>query len=1088
MPRRDDIKRILVLGSGPIVIGQACEFDYSGTQAVKALVEDGYEVALLNSNPATIMTDPEIAAHTFVAPLVPEVLEQILASIKIDAILPTVGGQTALNLAVAASRQGILAKYGVELIGAAVDVIARAEDREQFKQAMLELGLDVPRSFYCRSLADARASVDELGFPVIIRPSFTMGGSGAAVAYNRDEFESHVQFALGESLDGEFLLEESVLGWKEYELEVMRDSADNFVVICSIENLDPMGVHTGDSITVAPAQTLTDKEYQRMRDHAAMIVRKIGVTTGGCNIQFAVNPRTGREIVIEMNPRVSRSSALASKATGFPIAKFAAKLAVGYTLDELKNDITRVTPASFEPSIDYVVTKIPRFAFEKFANADDTLTIQMKSVGEVMAIGRTFRESLGKAICSMEEGTYGFDLEPDCTDAELIAMLGRPQPKRLWHVGAAFRRGIPLETIHERTNIDPWFLNHIRVVLECEATIGRSRRGTVPGPAVLRWAKRNGLSDRRIAQLISVSEEAVRTRRLQAKLRPVYKRIDTCAAEFESGTPYMYSTYEEEDEADVSSRRKVVILGGGPNRIGQGIEFDYCCVHACFALREAGYETIMINCNPETVSTDYDTSDRLYFEPLTREHVLEVLDAESRSGTIVGVLVQFGGQTPLKLAQSIEAAGYRLLGTPAEAIDLAEDRERFGQLLARLGVMCPRWGVARSADEAFTVAHQIGYPVLVRPSYVLGGRAMEIVGSDAQLDHYMRHAVRASPDHPVLIDEFLRDATEFDVDAVADGTDVVVAGIMEHIEEAGVHSGDSCCSLPPVNVSRDTLDVIRQITRMLGRELGVIGLMNVQFALRGRRLYVLEVNPRGSRTVPFVCKATGIQFAKIAARVAAGETLASLGARELVPDHVSVKIPVFPFRKFSNVDTILGPEMRSTGEVMGIGADFGSAFAAAMMAEGTTLPTAGRVFISVVDEDKKDVVDAARRFCDQGLQIVATRGTAATLRAANIECTVMNKVTEGRPHIVDALLNGEIAMVVNTSDTAENRAASFTTRRTALLLRVPYFTTVSGALAAAEAIVHLRSGRNTTPLSLQELHRRPGFTPDNAPAIRSGYR
>jgi carbamoyl-phosphate synthase large subunit len=1088
MPRRDDIKRILVLGSGPIVIGQACEFDYSGTQAVKALVQDGYEVSLLNSNPATIMTDPEIAAHTFVAPLVPEVLEQILAAHQIDAILPTVGGQTALNLAIAASRMGILEKYGVELIGAAVDVIARAEDREQFKQAMLEIGLDVPRSHYCRSIAEARASLDDIGFPVIIRPSFTMGGSGAAVAYNRDEFESRVRFALGESPDGEILLEESVLGWKEYELEVMRDVADNFVVICSIENLDPMGVHTGDSITIAPAQTLTDKEYQRMRDHAGMVVRKIGVTTGGCNIQFAIDPRTGREIVIEMNPRVSRSSALASKATGFPIAKFAAKLAVGYTLDELKNDITRVTPASFEPSIDYVVTKIPRFAFEKFAGTDDTLTIQMKSVGEVMAIGRTFRESLGKAICSMEEGTYGFDHEPACTDAELVAMLGRPQPKRLWHIGAAFRRGIPLETIAERTNIDPWFLTHIQVVLECEATIKRGLSGKVPGPAVLRWAKRNGLSDRRIAQLISVSEEAVRTRRLQLKLRPVYKRIDTCAAEFDSRTPYMYSTYEDEDEADVSGRRKVVILGGGPNRIGQGIEFDYCCVHACFALREAGYETIMINCNPETVSTDYDTSDRLYFEPLTREHVLEVLDAEARSGTIVGVLVQFGGQTPLKLAQSIEAAGYRLLGTPAEAIDLAEDRERFGQLLSRLGVTCPRWGVARSAEEAFTVAHQIGYPVLVRPSYVLGGRAMEIVGSDTQLDHYMRNAVRASPDHPVLIDEFLRDATEFDVDAVGDGTDIVVAGIMEHIEEAGVHSGDSCCSLPPVNVSRDTLDVIRQITRMLGRELGVIGLMNVQFALRGRRLYVLEVNPRGSRTVPFVCKATGIPFAKIAARVAAGETLASLGAREVVPDHVCVKIPVFPFRKFAEADTLLGPEMRSTGEVMGIGPDFGSAFASAMMAEGTALPTSGRVFISVTDQDKDDVVDAARKFVEQGLQIVATRGTGARLRESGIACTAMNKTTEGRPHIVDAMLNGEIAMIVNTSDTAENRAASFTTRRTALLQRIPYFTTVSGALAAAEAIAYLRTGRRAPPVSLQELHERPGFSPETAPAFRAGYR
>ncbi|MBX7078450.1 MAG: carbamoyl-phosphate synthase large subunit [Nannocystaceae bacterium] len=1088
MPRRDDIKRILVLGSGPIVIGQACEFDYSGTQAVKALVQEGYEVVLLNSNPATVMTDPEIAARTYVAPLQPEVLEQVLAREQPQAILPTVGGQTALNLAIAAARQGILARHGVELIGATPEVIARAEDREQFKQAMIEIGLDVPRSHYCRSLSEARACLEDLGFPVIIRPSFTLGGSGAAVAYNREEFESRVQFALDESMDGEVLLEESVLGWKEYELEVMRDGADNFVVICSIENLDPMGVHTGDSITIAPAQTLTDKEYQRMRDHAAMVVRKIGVTTGGCNIQFAVDPATGREIVIEMNPRVSRSSALASKATGFPIAKFAAKLAIGYTLDELVNDITRVTPASFEPAIDYVVTKIPRFAFEKFPGADDTLTIQMKSVGEVMAIGRTFRESLGKAICSMEQDTHGFDIEPDCTDDELVAMLGRPHPRRLWHVGAALRRGISIALVHERSRIDTWFLHHIARMIADEAELAGGARGQVPPLAALRQAKRNGLSDRRIAKLVGVSEEAVRTRRIQLKLRPVYKRIDTCAAEFDSGTPYLYSSYEDEDEAEVSGRRKVVILGGGPNRIGQGIEFDYCCCHAAFALREAGYETVMVNCNPETVSTDYDTSDRLYFEPLTREHVLEVLDAEARSGTIAGVLVQFGGQTPLKLAKSIEAAGYRLLGTPAEAIDLAEDRERFGQLLERIGVACPRWGVARSSEEAFAVAQQIGYPVLVRPSYVLGGRAMEIVGSAAALDHYMRHAVRASPDHPVLIDEFLPHATEFDVDAVGDGTDIVVAGIMEHIEEAGVHSGDSSCSLPPVNVPRAVLDELREVTRTLGRELGVIGLMNVQFALRGRRLYVLEVNPRGSRTVPFVCKATGIPFAKIAARVAAGETLSALGARELVPDHVSVKIPVFPFRKFAGVDVILGPEMRSTGEVMGIGPDFGSAFASAWVAEGTPLPTEGRVFLSVTDDDKDQLVLAARKFHELGLQLVATRGTAAALAAEGLPCTVMNKTTEGRPHIVDALLNGEIALVVNTSSTAADRAASFTIRRTALVQRVPYFTTISGALAAGEAIAKVRAQRRPPVWSLQELHRRPGFTPETAPTVRDGYR
>jgi carbamoyl-phosphate synthase large subunit len=1088
MPRRADIERILVLGSGPIVIGQACEFDYSGTQAVKALAADGYRVVLLNSNPATIMTDPEIAERTYVGPLVPEVLDRVLARERPHAILPTVGGQTALNLAIAAARQGLLAKYDVELIGADVDVIERAEDRDRFKQAMLEIGLDVPRSRYCRSVAEAWACLDELGFPVIIRPSFTMGGSGAAVCYNREEFEEKVAFALAESMGGEVLLEQSVLGWKEYELEVMRDAHDNFVVICSIENLDPMGVHTGDSITIAPAQTLTDKEYQRMRDHAAMVVRRIGVTTGGCNIQFAVNPQTGREIVIEMNPRVSRSSALASKATGFPIAKFAAKLAVGYTLDELKNDITRVTPASFEPSIDYVVTKVPRFAFEKFKGADDTLTIQMKSVGEVMAIGRTFRESLGKAICSMEQDTYGFDIEPALADADLEASLGRPHPRRLWHIGAALRRGIPIERIHERTGIDPWFLHHIAIVVDLERTLAESPRRTVPGPALLRSAKRNGLSDRRIAQLVEVSEEAVRMRRLQAGIRPVYKRIDTCAAEFEAGTPYLYSTYEEEDEADVSARKKVVILGGGPNRIGQGIEFDYCCCHAAFALREAGYETVMVNCNPETVSTDYDTSDRLYFEPLTREHVLEILDAEARSGSIVGVLVQFGGQTPLKLAQAIEAAGYKLLGTPAEAIDLAEDRERFGQLLARLGVSCPRWGVARSAEEAFVVAHAIGYPVLVRPSYVLGGRAMEIVESDEELEHYMRVAVRASPDHPVLVDEFLPNATEFDVDAVGDGTDIVVAGIMEHIEHAGVHSGDSSCSLPPVNVPPEVLDEIREITRMLGRELGVVGLMNVQFALRGRRLYVLEVNPRGSRTVPFVCKATGIPYAKIAARVAAGERLSDLGAREVVPDHVSVKIPVFPFRKFPGVDTILGPEMRSTGEVMGVGADFGTAFAAAMLAEGTSLPTEGRVFISVCDDDKPAVLPAARKLAELGFRIVATRGTAKYLGGLGIECEVVNKVKEGRPHSVDAILNGEFGLVVNTAGNATDRADSFSLRRTTLLQKVPYFTTVSGALAAAHAIATMRDGGHLTTLPLQELHARPAFSPESAPRERVGYR
>ncbi len=1092
MPRREDIKRILVLGSGPIVIGQACEFDYSGTQAVKALKEEGYEVVLINSNPATIMTDPEIADRTYVEPLRPEFVESILEQENIDAVLPTVGGQTALNLAIACDRAGMFEKYGVELLGADVEVIERAEDREKFKAAMIELGFDVPRSMYIRGPGDASAAIDAYGFPIIIRPSFTMGGTGASIAYNREEFDGKVARALTESMDSEVLLEESVLGWKEYELEVMRDGKDNFVVICSIENLDPMGVHTGDSITIAPAQTLTDKEYQRMRDQAKAVVRKIGVTTGGCNIQFAVDPKTGRMIVIEMNPRVSRSSALASKATGFPIAKFAAKLAVGYTLDELDNDITKVTPASFEPSIDYVVTKIPRFAFEKFAGADDTLTIQMKSVGEVMAIGRTLRESLGKALCALETGSNGFDYDPgDQEPADVAAGVGRPSPDRLWQVGAALRMGVDVQEIQERSNIDPWFLHHIAAIIDAERRVGEYRRGTVPGATVLRHAKRNGLSDARIAALCGVSEEAVRARRLQAGIRPVYKRIDTCAAEFEAFTPYLYSTYEEEDEADVSDRRKVIILGGGPNRIGQGIEFDYCCVHASFALREAGYETIMVNCNPETVSTDYDTSDRLYFEPLTAEHVLGVLDAESRKGTIVGVLVQFGGQTPLKLAKTIEAAGYPLLGTPAEAIDLAEDRERFGELLSRLRIDCPRWGVGRSAQEAFTIAHDIGYPVLVRPSYVLGGRAMEIVHSDEQLDRYMREAVRASPDHPVLIDEFLPHATEFDVDAVADGQDAVVAGIMEHIEEAGVHSGDSSCSLPPVNVSRAVIDQIRSTTKILARELGVIGLMNIQFALRGHRLYVIEVNPRGSRTVPFVSKAQGVPYAKLAARIAAGESIADVGLTEREPNHVSVKFPVFPFRKFPGVDTLLGPEMRSTGEVMGIGPDFGTAYMHAVMAEGDALPQTGAALFSIMDDDKDAILPAARELHASGFALVATRGTAEAFRRAGLPCTDILKVWQGRPHTVDALKNGDIQLVINTAGLSD-RKESFSLRRTSLLQRIPYFTTVSGALAAAHAIATARAkDGKLSARALQDYHAQvspPAGDASDAPVPRVGYR
>jgi len=1090
MPKREDIKRILVLGSGPIVIGQACEFDYSGTQAVKALKAEGYEVVLVNSNPATVMTDPDLADRTYIKPLRPEYVEAIIERERPDAVLPTVGGQTALNLVIECDRAGILAKYGVEIIGAPIDVIERAEDRDQFKAAMLEIGLDVPRSIYVNTIEQAREAQAQIGFPIILRPSFTMGGSGAAIAYNLEEFDLRIKEALAQALDNNVLLEESVLGWKEYELEVMRDSKDNFVVVCSIENLDPMGIHTGDSITVAPAQTLTDKEYQRMRDHAKAVVSKIGVTTGGCNIQFALDPQTGREIVIEMNPRVSRSSALASKATGFPIAKLAAKLAVGYTLDELNNDITRVTPASFEPSIDYVVVKVPRFTFEKFTSADDTLTIQMQSVGEAMAIGRTFRESLGKAIRSLENGTYGFDLDVQETSTiSLVEQLGRPTPIRLWTIGAAFQRGVELKTIHERTRIDPWFLRQVQLVVECESRIADGQPGTLPDARLVRWAKRSGVSDRRIAQLRGVSEEAVRARRIQAGIVPVFKRIDTCAAEFEAHTNYLYSTYEEEDEANVSERRKVVILGGGPNRIGQGIEFDYCCVHAAFALREAGYETIMINCNPETVSTDYDTSDRLYFEPLTQENVLDILDAESQSGTIVGVLVQFGGQTPLKLSHAIEAAGYTLLGTPAESIDLAEDRERFGQLLSRLRLSCPRWGVARSADEAFKIAHDIGYPVLVRPSYVLGGRAMEIVHSDPELDRYMREAVRASPDHPVLVDEFLPNATEFDVDAVADGNDCVIAGIMEHIEEAGIHSGDSSCSLPPVNIERRVLEEIRDTTKALARELGVVGLMNVQYALRGHRLYIIEVNPRGSRTVPFVAKATGVPYAKIAARVAAGETLSQLGVEERVPQYVSVKVPVFPFRKFQGVDPVLGPEMRSTGEVMGIGTDFGQAYHRGTLAEGLGLPQSGMAFISVCDDDKDAIMPVVRKLHALGFSLLATHGTTAAIRAIGLDCEAVNKVREGRPHIVDALLNDTIALVLNTTG-GMNQPDSYTLRRTTLERKIPYFTTVAGALAAAHAIASARDERKLWGqiMSLQEYHRAPSFDPESAPDDRVGYR
>jgi carbamoyl-phosphate synthase large subunit len=1090
MPKRKDIKRICVLGSGPIVIGQACEFDYSGAQAIKALKEEGYEVVLLNSNPATIMTDPELADETHIRPLTPEDLDQVLRTSNCDAILPTVGGQTALNLALEASRRGILEHHGVEMLGAQEDVIEKAEDRDRFKALMIELGFGVPTGKYVHNMDECWEALDEIGFPAIIRASFTLGGAGAGIAYNREEFEQMAQHALSQSMRSEALIEESILGWKEYELEVMRDAKDNFVVVCSIENLDPMGVHTGDSITVAPALTLTDREYQRLRDQAKSVVSEVGVTTGGCNIQFAVNPEDGRIVVIEMNPRVSRSSALASKATGFPIAKLAAKLAVGYTLDELNNDITEVTPASFEPAIDYVVTKIPRFAFEKFKGSDDTLTIQMKSVGEVMAIGRTFRESLGKAMQSMETGTEGFDWSPPRDDASSVeSQLSRPSPARLWQVGEAIREGMSLELIHERTKIDPWFLAHIEAMIEAERGLAELPEGQLPGADHLRWLKRNGVSDDRIARLCSVDTPTVRATRIEHGVLPVFKRIDTCAAEFEAHTPYLYSSYEDEDEAQVSDKEKVIILGSGPNRIGQGLEFDYCCVHAAIALSEAGYETVMVNCNPETVSTDYDTSDRLYFEPLTEEHVLDILDAEAKKGTIKGVLVQFGGQTPLKLAERIEAAGYKLLGTTADAIDRAEDRERFGNVVKKLELRVPSFGIARSAEQAFKVANDIGFPVLVRPSYVLGGRAMEIVYSDADLERYMRLAVRASPDHPVLIDEFLHNATEFDVDAVSDGEDVVIAGIMEHIEEAGVHSGDSSCTLPPISVTNEIIDEIRKTTIALTREIGVVGLMNVQYALQEGRLYVLEVNPRGSRTVPFVSKAVGTPFAKVAARVAAGERLADLGVRERIPAHISVKVPVFPFVKFPGVDTLLSPEMRSTGEVMGIGDDFGAAFHAGMLAADTVLPQRGKVFVSVRNDDKVFILPVAKHLARLGFDLVATRGTASAIRDVGVACETVNKVKEGRPHIVDQLVNREIAMVINTTIGAESIKDSFSIRRTTLLQGVPYFTTTNGAMAAAHAIEAARLGGQVLPAcSLQERHRRPSYTPQDAPSQRASYR
>jgi carbamoyl-phosphate synthase large subunit len=1069
MPRRSDLESVLIIGSGPIVIGQASEFDYSGTQACKALREESLRVVLINSNPATIMTDPDLADATYVEPLTVEVLDKVLAREKVSAILPTLGGQTGLNLAIAAHKAGLLDKHKVELLGASVPSIEMAEDRELFKQAMARIGLSCPRSRLVHSVAEARATIDEIGFPAILRPSFTLGGSGGGIAYNRGELDRMVQFGLDQSPVHSILIEESVLGWKEFELEVVRDAKDNAVIICSIENLDPMGVHTGDSITVAPAMTLTDKEYQRMRDASIAIMREIGVTTGGSNVQFAVDPRTGRMLVIEMNPRVSRSSALASKATGFPIAKIAAKLAIGYTLDELKNDITRVTPASFEPTIDYVVVKWPRFAFEKFPSARPVLGPQMKSVGEAMSIGRTFREALGKAIRSLETGRAGFDLPLAAAGDDLAALeraIATASPDRLFQVGRAFQLGLTIERAHELTRIDPWFLHHIQAIALAERGLaGKSLAEVAPG---LRAYKRMGMSDRRIAALTGATEAEVRAARHAAGIRPVYKRVDTCGAEFESHTPYLYSSYEDECEARPTDRRKVLILGGGPNRIGQGIEFDYCCVHAAMALREEGIETIMVNCNPETVSTDYDTSDRLYFEPLTLEDVLEICDVERPWG----VIVQFGGQTPLKLAVALAQAGVPILGTSADAIDRAEDRERFGEVMQQLGLHAPRWGIARSLEEARQHAAAIGFPVMVRPSYVLGGRAMERIYDAHGLESYFQRVLgtgrgdlgggrdeSAMVGFPLLIDQFLADAVELDVDVVADRTGaVIVGGVMEHIEEAGIHSGDSACALPPYSLPADIVDEVKRQARMLAIELGVVGLMNVQFAVVGGDVFVLEVNPRASRTIPFVSKAIGRPLAKIGAKVMAGRTLAELEMTEVEVRHVSVKEVVFPFVKFEGVDTLLGPEMRSTGEVMGIDTDFPRAFMKSCLASGTRLPTSGTAFLSVRDQDKPAAVEIARRLAHLGFKLVATHGTATTLRAAGLDVRGVNKVLEGRPHCVDALDNHEIQLVINTTEGAQAILDSQSLRRAALMNNIAYQTTLRGARATIEAIAVAKRG------------------------------
>ncbi len=1083
MPKRQDLKSILIIGAGPIIIGQACEFDYSGVQACKALREEGYKVILINSNPATIMTDPATADVTYIEPITWQTVEKIIAKERPDAILPTMGGQTALNCALDLWHHGVLDKYKVELIGATPEAIDKAEDRQKFKQAMTKIGLGSARSGIAHSMEEAWAVQKSVGFPTVIRPSFTLGGTGGGIAYNPEEFETICKRGLEASPTNELLIEESLLGWKEYEMEVVRDKADNCIIVCSIENLDPMGVHTGDSITVAPAQTLTDKEYQIMRNASLAVLREIGVDTGGSNVQFSVNPKDGRMIVIEMNPRVSRSSALASKATGFPIAKVAAKLAVGYTLDELRNEITGgATPASFEPSIDYVVTKIPRFAFEKFPTADSRLTTQMKSVGEVMAMGRTFQESFQKALRGLEVGVDGMNEKTQ--DRETLEKeLGEPGPERIWYVGDAFAMGLSVDEVYDLTKIDKWFLVQIEEIVKLELEMDKLAADKGEGAlasldaTTLRMLKRKGFSDRRLAKLLKTTDKAVREQRKALNVRPVYKRVDTCAAEFATNTAYMYSTYEDECEAEPTNKKKIMVLGGGPNRIGQGIEFDYCCVHAALAMREDGYETIMVNCNPETVSTDYDTSDRLYFEPLTLEDVLEIVDKEKPAG----VIVQYGGQTPLKLALGLEREGVPIIGTSPDMIDAAEDRERFQKLLHELKLKQPPNATARTEAEALEKAAALGYPLVVRPSYVLGGRAMEIVHEQRDLERYMREAVKVSNDSPVLLDRFLNDAIECDVDCLSDGAQTFIGGVMEHIEQAGVHSGDSACSLPPYSLAQATVEEIKRQTAAMAKALNVVGLMNVQFAIQNIDgqdvIYVLEVNPRASRTVPFVSKATGIQLAKVAARCMAGQSLASQGITgEVTPPYFSVKEAVFPFVKFPGVDTILGPEMKSTGEVMGVGKTFGEAFVKSQLGAGTRLPrprnadgtSTGKVFLTVKNGDKPRAVEVARELSKMGFELVATKGTAAAITAAGIACGTVNKVTEGRPHVVDMLKNNEIVMVVNTVEERRNAIAdSRAIRTSALLARVTTFTTIAGAEAAVEGMKYMD---NLDVYSVQELH------------------